>query len=171
MEHVRYQVHSEPDIVRTVFFKHFLGYLGIFGVIDAYSATLTLPWKMHGCAPALRHYSFAKRSVLNVWLYPEHGCLDNCSVICKVTLCYVLHQTQSEFWYIQAYSALLSRIPTCWGIMKVYSGLSRHKKANVVPWKKAVVPLFKESDKQLLKKLSSNFFLVKFLKGYFMVTL
>ena len=54
--------------------------------------------------------------------------LENCSVICAVTLYYVLHQTQSEFWHIsnyvysgicmhiQAYSALL------WHI-KAYSGI------------------------------------------------
>ena len=53
-------------------------------------------------------------------------CLNNSSVICTVTLCYVLHQTHSEFWHIQAYSALLSHIPTYWGIIKPYSGLSRH---------------------------------------------
>ena len=52
--------------------------------------------------------------------------LNNSSVICTVTLCYVLHQTHSEFWHIQAYSALLSHIPTYWGIIKPYSGLSRH---------------------------------------------
>ena len=28
-------------------------------------------------------------------------CLDNCSVICTVTLCYVLHQTYSESWHIE----------------------------------------------------------------------
>ena len=29
-----------------MFFKHFKEYLGISGVIDAYSATLTLPWNI-----------------------------------------------------------------------------------------------------------------------------
>ena len=28
-------------------------------------------------------------------------CLSNCSVICTVTVCYVLHQTHSELWHIQ----------------------------------------------------------------------
>ena len=64
-------------------------------------------------------------------------CLDNCSVICKVTLCYinlVLHQTHSEFWYIQnylfryiqGYAALLRDIHAYWAIVKPYSGLFRH---------------------------------------------
>ena len=53
-------------------------------------------------------------------------CLDYCSLICTVTLCYVLHQTHSEFWHIQAYSELLRHIDACWGIIKAYSGLSRH---------------------------------------------
>ena len=45
--------------------------------------------------------SFAKRSILNVWQCSENVCLDNCSVICKVTWYYVLHQTHSKFWHIQ----------------------------------------------------------------------
>ena len=31
----------------------------------------------------------------------EYVCLDNCSVMCTVTLCYMLYQTHSEFWHIQ----------------------------------------------------------------------
>ena len=152
MEHVRHQAHSEPWHSQNSFFQTFSR---IFRNIRSYWCIFshTHPALKHAwlrtCTQAL---FFCKTLRLNVWLYPEHGCLDNCSVICKVTLCYVLHQTHSEFWYIKAYSALLSHIPTCWGIMKVYSGLSSHIKANVVPWKKAnIVPLFKEGDKQLLK--------------------
>ena len=44
---------------------------------------------------------FAKRSILNVPQCFEYICQDKCSVICKMTLCYVLHQTLSEFWHIQ----------------------------------------------------------------------
>ena len=48
------------------------------------------------------------------------------SVICAVTLCYVLHQARSEFWHIQnsicvhiqAYSALLRHIQAYWSIIK-----------------------------------------------------
>ena len=35
---------------------------------------------------------FTKRSILNVWQCSEYFCLNNCSVIWAVTLCYVLHQ-------------------------------------------------------------------------------
>ena len=42
-----------------------------------------------------------KHSILNVWQCSECFCLDNCSVIYTVTPCYVLHQTDSEFWRIQ----------------------------------------------------------------------
>ena len=60
-------------------------------------------------------------------------CLNNCSVVCTVTLCYVLHQTHSEFWHIQnyvysgisrhiqRYSALLRHIHVYWDIMNTYS--------------------------------------------------
>ena len=74
----------------------------------------SLPWKTSGCVPALRHYSFCKilhLKCLTVFWIPI--CLDNCSVICTVTLCYVLQQTHSEFWYIHnfVYS----------GIFKIFS--------------------------------------------------
>ena len=52
------------------------------------------PWKIPGCTPTLRHYSLWK--TLHLWQCSECICL-NCSVICTVTLCYVLHQTHSEF--------------------------------------------------------------------------
>ena len=70
--------------------------------------------------------------------------LDNCSVICRVTSCYVLHQAHSEFWHIQisvysgkfrhiqAYSALLRHINR-WGITKDYWGLFRHTQNPVQP--------------------------------------
>ena len=61
-----------------------------------------LPWKISSCAPALRYYSFCKmlhHQCLTVfWI---RLCLDSCSVVCTVTLCYVLPQTHSEFWNIQ----------------------------------------------------------------------
>ena len=44
---------------------------------------------------------FAKRSILNLWQCSEYVCLDHCSVICTVNLCYALHQTHSECWHIQ----------------------------------------------------------------------
>ena len=65
---------------------------------------------------------FAKCSISYVWQCFEYVCLDNCPVICTLTLCYVLHQTHSESWHIpnsiysgtckhiQAYSSLLRHI-------------------------------------------------------------
>ena len=67
-----------------------------------------------------------------------HLCLDNCSVSCIVTLCYVLHQKYLESWHIhhtgfsgicqyyQAYSALLRHINTYEALLRhiqVYSGI------------------------------------------------
>ena len=75
-------------------------------------------------------------------------CLDNCSVICTMTLCYALYQTHSEFWHIQhsvfsgicrhiqLYSALLRHIDAFhayWHIIKAYSGLFRHIQHPVWP--------------------------------------
>ena len=61
-----------------------------------------MPWKISGCVPALRHCSFCQtfhfKSMTVFWICL---CFDNYSVICTVTLCYVLHQTHSEFWHIQ----------------------------------------------------------------------
>ena len=52
-----------------------------------------------------------------------HLCLDNCSAICTVVLCYVLHQTHSEFWYIQhfIFSWLLRHIETLSRHIQAYS--------------------------------------------------
>ena len=63
----------------------------------------------------------AKRSILNIWQCSEDVCLNNCSVICTVTLSYVLHQAYTEFWIIQnsVYSGVCRRIET-------YSALLRH---------------------------------------------
>ena len=43
-----------------------------------------------------------------------HVILNNCSVICTMTLCCVLHQTHSKFWHIQN---------------SIYSGIFRHIQA------------------------------------------
>ena len=76
---------------------------------------------------------FAKCCILNVRQCSEYVCLDNCSIICTMTLCYLLHQTYSEFWHIQrsvfympAYSNIFSFIETYSHIVKAYSDLFRH---------------------------------------------
>ena len=65
-------------------------------------------------------------------------CLHNCLLICTVTLCYVLHQTHSEYWHIQnsiysgifkriqEYLALLRHFHSDGGIVKTNSGLFRY---------------------------------------------
>ena len=80
---------------------------------------------------------FTNHFVLNIWQCSEYVCLYNCSVICTVTLWYILHQTHSEFWHIkhsvfssicwniQPYSVLLRHIHAYWDIT-TYSGLFRH---------------------------------------------
>ena len=57
------------------------------------STKLLLPLKISGCAsPTIKHYSFFKtfhlKCLTGLWIHP---CFDNCSLICTVTLCYVLH--------------------------------------------------------------------------------
>ena len=98
-----------------------------------------LPWKFSGCVPALGHYSFCKTVHLKcltvLWI---RICYDNCSVICTVTLYYVLHQTHLKFWHIQdsvfsgsyehiqSYSALLRHTHAHWNIILAYSCLFRN---------------------------------------------
>ena len=61
-----------------------------------------LPWKISGCTSPLMHYSFCKTLRLKcLTVFWISLCLDNCSLICTVTICYVLHQTHWEFWHIQ----------------------------------------------------------------------
>ena len=64
---------------------------------------------------------FAKCSISYVWQCFEYVCLDNCPVICTLTLCYVLHQIHSESWHIpnSAYSGTCKHI-------QAYSSLLRH---------------------------------------------
>ena len=100
------------------------------------------PWRASFSCVLFAHLhshinSFAKFSVLNIWQCLEYVCLDNCSVICTVTLYYVLHQTNSEFWYIQnstysvicryvkSYPVLLRHIHAYTEIIKTYSSLFR----------------------------------------------
>ena len=78
---------------------------------------------------------FAKRSMLNVTRCSESVSLDNWSVICIVTLGYVLHQTLSDSsilstLFIQVYAGIFSYIQHyilySHYIIKVYSSLFRH---------------------------------------------
>ena len=72
---------------------------------------------------ALSHYSFCKK-LLNFWQFSEYICLDNCSVICTLTLCYVLHQRHSEFWHIQNYLfRYMQAYPRIFSIIKAYMRL------------------------------------------------
>ena len=73
--------------------------------------------------PAPRHCSFCKMLHLKcLTVFWIHLCLDNCSIFCTVTLCYVLHQTHSQFWRIQnpvVFSGVFKNI-------QAYSALSSH---------------------------------------------
>ena len=68
-------------------------------------------------------------------IHHHHHLHHNCSVICTVTLCSVLHQTHSEFWQIQhlffqvyTRTRISNHIQSYWGIFthKAYSGVFRH---------------------------------------------
>ena len=89
----------------------------------------SLPWKVPGCAPVPRHYSFCKTLNLQCMaVFWMRLCLGNCSVICTVTLFYVLLidtfriMGYSGLWffrYMQAYSITFS-------VIEAYSHTSRH---------------------------------------------
>ena len=92
------------------------------------STKLPLALNIYGCTPALRHYSFCKKlhhKCLEVFLI--HLCLDNCSVICKVTYSEFRHIQNSVysdiFTHSPAYLALLGNIHAYWGVIKGYSAL------------------------------------------------
>ena len=78
---------------------------------------------------------FAKRPISNNWHCSEYMCLDNCSVVCTAILCYVLHQTHSEFWHIQRYffrcmpAYLFNHTQRYWGILTHIDTLLRHIQA------------------------------------------
>ena len=79
---------------------------------SSHKPPIHVPWKVSCCIPALRHCSFCGTLSLKCltvfWIRP---CLDSCSSVCTVTLCYELHQAHSEFWHIQH---------------SVFSGICRH---------------------------------------------
>ena len=114
---------QSPGIVRMVYssiFKDLEGYLMILMHLQPHSGIII----------------FAKHLALNAWHWI---CLrlDNCSAISVVTLCYVLHQTHSEFCYIQnsffryvqtdsSIFRIIEVYPRILGIIKENSGLFRH---------------------------------------------
>ena len=87
-----------------------------------------LPWKIYGCAPALRYYLLCKRLHLKcLTVFWIRICLDNCLVICTVPLCYVLDLTHSEFRHIQ--HCLFRYMPTysiIFSVIKAHSRILRH---------------------------------------------
>ena len=97
------------------------------------STKISFHWKNCRWALALRHYSFCKTLHLKCLTVFWIRLSDNCSVICTVTLFYVLYQIHPKFWHIQnfiysgicrhiqAYSALWRHIQAYWGIIKAYS--------------------------------------------------
>ena len=122
------------DTIKTTFLFYIYQFCSLSKCLS--STKPPLPCKISGCLLAISHYSFCKmlhlKSLTVFWI---RLCLDNCSVLCTVTLCYVLHQTNSEDWhiqncfyswifrYIQSYSALLKHIHVYWGDIKALFGL------------------------------------------------
>ena len=108
-----------------------VSFSGIFDSIELpyfHKPPTFLPWKFSGRPPALRHYCFRKTLHLKCstvfWI---RLCLDNCSVICTVTLCYVLHQAYSEFRHIQhCYFRYMSAYSMIFRVFKTYSHTLRH---------------------------------------------
>ena len=66
-------------------------------------------------------FFFCKTLHLKCLTVSDYVSLNNCSVICIVTLCNILHQIRSKFWHIQ--HSLFSGI--CWVIIS-YWVLLRH---------------------------------------------
>ena len=87
--------------------------------------------------PAPRHCSFCKMLHLKcLTVFWIHLCLDNCSIFCTVTLCYVLHQTHSQFWHIQNrfFFRCLQEYSSIFSTIKSYSHIfSRHIQAYSAP--------------------------------------
>ena len=82
------QGYSEPWHSQNSLLKYFQRSLKIFRDTDAY-------------LPELRHYSFCKVLHLKcLTVFCIQLCFENYSVIFTVALCYILHQTNSEFWHI-----------------------------------------------------------------------
>ena len=74
---------------------------------------------------ALSHYFFAKCSISNIWQCSEYACLDNCSVICTRTFCYILHikHIQNSGIFRTVYSCICRHIQT------YYKGIFTHTEA------------------------------------------
>ena len=81
----------------------------------------SLSWKIFVCPTALRHYSFLKtprhKCLTVFWI---RLCLDNCSVICTVTLRKVLHPIHSEFQHIQK-SVFFRHMQTYSALLRVFT--------------------------------------------------
>ena len=84
--------------------------------------------KIYVCTPALWHSSCCKTLYLEcLTVFWIRLCLDNCSDTFTITLWYVLHQTPSEFWYIQ--HCFFRYVPACliiFSVIEAYSCIFRH---------------------------------------------
>ena len=75
--------------------------------------------------------------IWNIWQCSEYVCLDDCPVICKVTLCYLLHQAHSEFWHIQhfvfkVYPNIFKHTQRYWGILRHIEALRQIQAYSVI---------------------------------------
>ena len=101
-----------------------------------------LLWRISGCAPALKRYSVCKTlHLICLTVFSIRLCLDNCSVIWLVTLCYTASDTFRTlgYWelclfrYMQTYSSIFSIIKTYSCILKRYWGIFRLIQAYSAP--------------------------------------
>ena len=104
---------------------------------------LPLPWKISGCEPVLKHYSFCKTLHLKcLTVFWIRLGLNNFLVICTMTLRNAPYQTHPEFWHIRhsvffrqtpAYSVILSAIKAHSHISKNYQSIFRLIQAYSTP--------------------------------------
>ena len=89
---------------------------------------ISLLQKIYVCTTALWHSSCCKTLYLEcLTVFWISLCLDNCSDTFTITLWYVLHQTPSEFWYIQ--HCFFRYVPACliiFSVIEAYSCIFRH---------------------------------------------
>ena len=100
-----------------------------------------LPWKISGCAAALRHYSLFK--TLHVSQCSKYVCLDNCSysdLMLRTSLDTFRVVAYSAVFF-QVYPHVINHIQHYWGILMCTETLLRHIKAYSAP----CVTIFKTS--------------------------
>ena len=109
-----------------------------------------LTWKISGCAPALTHYFSKMLHLKCLPVFWIRHCLDNCSVICTVTLWYVLHQNlrhvqnsgtfSNLFFFFQVYAGIFKHTQRYWDIFTRIETLLRHVQAYAAIFSTLCIP-------------------------------